>query len=102
MATKVVHAYAPYVRPRNKQGCYIAGEPVYSAAQIENEKRKHAAAWRRFRATYLYSQAHLASALNVSRRTVTAVENGAVIPQLRVLRAFRNLVRQEKAAAAAA
>jgi DNA-binding XRE family transcriptional regulator len=90
----------PALRPRDKRGCYVAGEPVYSAAQIAAEKRKRARQWRKFREDFLYSQEHLATALNCARRTVYAVEAGAVIPSLRLQRAFRDVVRAQKKQAA--
>jgi DNA-binding XRE family transcriptional regulator len=93
MATVVLN---PALRPRDQRGCYVAGAPVYSAAQIAAEKRKRAKEWRKFREDFLYSQATLADMLNCTRRTVTSVESGAVIPSLRVQRAFRDVARAQK------
>jgi DNA-binding XRE family transcriptional regulator len=86
----------PALRPRNKRGRYVAGEPVYSAAQIAAEKRKRAKEWRKFREDFLYSQATLADMLNCTRRTISSVESAAVIPSLRIQRAFRAVVREQK------
>ena len=73
-----------------------------SAAKAKTPKdgsgdlRRRALEWKRFRATFLYSQLHLAQALGCSRRTVCAIENAESTPQYSLLRRFRTLKRQQE------
>jgi DNA-binding XRE family transcriptional regulator len=83
-------------RPRDAQGRYLLTGPIPPSSLIEEQKRRRAKEWRKFRKDFLYSQADLAEALSISRRTVVSVESGVVTPLPRIQRAFRNLVRQER------
>jgi DNA-binding XRE family transcriptional regulator len=76
--------------------------PVATNPSIEDLKRARARAleWKEFRRTFLYSQRHLAAALQCSRRTVSAVENGreSIHPHVELLRRFRDLKRRHEKA----
>ena len=89
----------PYALPRDQWGRFATGVRVPSPELLEKEKRRRAKEWRKFREDYLYSQEHLASMLQCTRRTVSSVEAAATIPSLRIQRAFRALLKQERRAA---
>lgn len=70
------------------------------------EERLRAAAraqeWRAFRQTYLYSQGHLATALQCGRRTVCAIEHAEIMhPSYDLLRRFKALRQRHERADAA-
>jgi DNA-binding XRE family transcriptional regulator len=88
-----------YARRRDARGRLQPGV-VASSAILEKDRQNRAREWKRFRADYLYSQTDLAGAIKCSRRTVCAVEAGECVPQARLQRRFRDLVRREKEAAA--
>src|SRR4051812_32890423 len=66
-----------------------------SATELKRAKAR-AAEWRQFRRNFLYSQLALAEALQISRRSVVAVETGreVITPHPDTLRAFRELKRK--------
>jgi DNA-binding XRE family transcriptional regulator len=88
-------------RHRDPRKGIFTGGCVCSPAQIEAEKRRRAKEWKTFRRNHLYSQVHLAAAIGCAVRTVSKVESGHSIPSLRIQRAFRDLVREQKRLAAA-
>jgi DNA-binding XRE family transcriptional regulator len=86
--------------PRRDDRGRLQPAVLASSEMIEKERQNRAREWKRFRATFLYRQTDLAAALRCSRRTVCSVERCEVVPQPRLLRSFRNLVRKEREAAA--
>ena len=58
------------------------------------ERRKHAAAWMKFRKKYLFTQLKLAEELHIARRTVQLVEHARTSPSFRTQRAFRDFSRR--------
>ena len=57
-------------------------------ASLEEERRKRAEVWRKFRKDYLITQTRLADLLGISRRTVQQIEAGTVTPHGETLRRF--------------
>ena len=70
--------------------------PTISREDIQ-KRTARAEEWKQFRRDFLYSQSHLAAALNCSRRTVTAVENAEVAsPHYDTLRRFMTLKQKHE------
>ena len=84
---------------RDAQGRYLPGSSYRS--QTRDQRLRTAREWKAFRRNFLFSQNNLATALGISRRTVTNVEAGECIPSLKAQRAFRDLKRQQEREAAA-
>lgn len=59
-----------------------------------SERRKHAAAWIKFRKDFLFTQQKLAEGLGVGRRTVQLIEHARVTPTLTTQRTFRDFARK--------